>query len=87
MAEWIKFSVTELELFCKKYEEEEKKEKEKVIQRFVSHHHLSYTVWTMYTLTMFVRGQLQGTASAVLCILSHVHNGGRKTGLQTRGTR
>ena len=33
VAEWIKFSVTELELFCKKYEEEEKKETEKVIQR------------------------------------------------------
>ena len=35
MAEWIKFSVTELELFCKKYEEEEKKETEKVIGRSV----------------------------------------------------
>ena len=33
VAEWIKFSVTELELFCKKYEEEEKKEREKVMQR------------------------------------------------------
>ena len=42
--------MTELELFCKKYEEEEKKEKEKVIQRFVSHHHFSHTVWTMYML-------------------------------------
>ena len=33
VAEWIKFSLTEMELFCKKYEEEEKKEVEKVIQR------------------------------------------------------
>ena len=33
VAEWIKFSLTELELFCKKYEEEEKKEVEKIIQR------------------------------------------------------
>jgi hypothetical protein len=35
VAEWIKFSVTELELFCKKYEEEERKETEKVIGRFL----------------------------------------------------
>ncbi|CAI8001256.1 Ras association domain-containing protein 2 [Geodia barretti] len=35
VAEWIKFSLTELELFCKKYEEEEKKEVEKVIQRYL----------------------------------------------------
>ena len=34
-AEWIKFAIPELEIFCKKYEEEENREVEKLRQRYV----------------------------------------------------
>jgi len=39
VGEWMKFAITELEVFCRKYEEEETRELEKVKQRLVIEQH------------------------------------------------
>jgi len=39
VGEWMKFAMTELEVFCQKYEEEETRELEKVKQRLVIEQH------------------------------------------------
>ena len=41
MAEWIKFAIPELEVFCRKFHEEEQREMKKIKRRFVS---LSYVM-------------------------------------------